>query len=72
MDVYFSKQSLSHFKVDERKHQIVICLVNGENLIVENFEHFREYVVILGKMLKEYESYNEVARYDTDTKKLYF
>ena len=72
MDVYFSKHSLSHFKVDEENRQIIICLVSGENLIVESFEHFREYTETLRKMLKEYESYCGVARYDTNTKKLYF
>ena len=74
MDVYFSKQSLSHFKVDEENRQIIVCLVNGENLIVESFilGNFMEYVETLRKMLKEYESYNNVVRYDENTKKLYF
>ena len=74
MDVYFSKQSLSHFKVDEENRQIIVCLKNGENLIVESFilGHFMEYIETLKKMLKEYESYCGVARYDTNTKKLYF
>lgn len=72
MDVYFSKQSLSHFKVDEESHQIIVCLKNGENLIVDTFERFRENTETLRKMLKEYESYCGVARYDTNTKKLYF
>ena len=72
MDVYFSKQSLSHFKVDEESYQIIVCLKNGENLIVDTFERFRENTETLRKMLKEYESYCGVARYDTNTKKLYF
>jgi len=72
MDIYFSKKSLSHFKVDEERYQITICLVNGENLIVESFEHFGEYIESLRKMLWEYETYDEVVRYDTDTRKLYF
>ena len=74
MDVYFSNQSLSHFKVDEENSQIIVCLKNGENLIVESFiwGHFMEYIETLRKMLKEYESYTDVVRYDTNTKKLYF
>ncbi len=75
MDVYFSKHSLSHFKVDEENRQIIVCLKNGENLIVNtngSFEDFREYLGTLTKMLKEYESYNNVVRYDENTKKLYF
>jgi hypothetical protein len=72
MDVYFSKQSLSHFKVDEERHQIIICLVNGENLIVESCERFGEYIESLRKMLSEYETYCGVVRYDTGTRKLYF
>lgn len=75
MDIYFSKKSLSHFKADESNSQIIVCLKNGENLIVNtngSFERFREYLGTLTRMLKEYESYNEVARYDTNTKRLYF
>lgn len=72
MDIYFSKKSLSHFKVDEERYQITICLVNGENLIVESFERFREYLESLRKMLRKYESYDGVVRYDTGTRKLYF
>ena len=72
MGIYFSKKSLSHFKVDEERYQITICLVNGENLIVESFERFREYLEPLRKMLREYEPYNGVVRYDTGTRKLYF
>lgn len=70
MVVYFSKQSLSHYKIDRR--QIIVCLKNGENLIVDASERFIEYVAILDKMLKEYESYSDIVRYDVDTKKLYF
>ena len=72
MDIYFSKKSLSHFKVDAERYQITIYLVNGENLIVESFERFREYLESLRKMLSEYESYGGVVRYDTGTRKLYF
>ena len=72
MDIYFSRKSLSHFKVDEERHQIIICLVNGENLIVESFERFGGYIESLRKMLKEYETYGGVVRYDTGTRKLYF
>jgi hypothetical protein len=72
MDIYFSNKSLSHFKVDEMRYQITICLVNGENLIVESFERFGGYIESLRKMLKEYETYGGVVRYDTGTRKLYF
>jgi hypothetical protein len=72
MDIYFSRKSLSHFKADEERHQIIICLVNGENLIVESFERFDGYIESLRKMLKEYETYDGVVRYDTSTRKLYF
>ena len=72
MDIYFSKKSLSHFKADEERYQITICLVNGENLIVESFERFREYIESLRKMLREYETYDGVVKYDTGTRKLYF
>jgi hypothetical protein len=72
MDIYFSKKSLSHFKVDVERYQITICLVNGENFIVESFERFGEYIETLRKMLREYEAYNGVVRYDTGTRKLYF
>jgi hypothetical protein len=72
MDIYFSKKSLSHFKVDVERYQITICLVNGENFIVESFERFGEYIETLRKMLREYETYNDVVRYDTGTRKLYF
>ena len=72
MDIYFSKKSLSHFKVDVERYQITICLVNGENLIVESFERFGEYIESLRKMLGEYETYDDIVRYDTSTRKLYF
>jgi len=72
MDIYFSKKSLSHFKVDEGRHQITIYLVNGESFTTETFERFREYIETLRKMLSEYESYGGVVRYDTGTRKLYF
>ena len=72
MDIYFSRKSLSHFKVDEERRQIIICLVNGENFIVESFERFEGYIESLRKMLKKYETYDGVVRYDTSTRKLYF
>ncbi len=72
MDIYFSKKSLSHFKVDKEKYQITICLVNGENFIVESFKDFEKYIESLRKMLREYESYGGVVKYETGTRKLYF
>lgn len=72
MDIYFSRQSLSHFKVDEDNHQIIICLLNGEELIVDTYEYLMKWTIILTKMLKEHESYYDVVRYDTNNRKLYF
>jgi hypothetical protein len=71
MDAYFSKKSLSHFKVDENDNRIIICLVTGEELIVDASGHM-EWTGTLRRMLKEYETYDGVIRYDTTNKKLYF
>ena len=72
MDIYFSKKSLSYFKVNEERCQITIYLANGGSFLVESFERFREYIETLKKMLREYETYDGVVRYDTNTRKLYF
>ena len=74
MDIYFSKKSLSHFKVDENNNRIVICLVTGDELIVDAqlLENLREWTETLRKMLGEYETYCGVVRYDTNNRKLYF
>ncbi len=74
MEVYFSKKSLSHFKVDENDNRIIVCLVTGEELIVDaqHWQNLREWAETLRKMLREYETYYGVVRYDTNNRKLYF
>jgi hypothetical protein len=60
--------------VDENDNRIIVCLVTGEELIVNptTWQNLREWAETLRKMLGEYETYYGVARYDTSNRKLYF
>ena len=73
MVVYFNSKSMSYFRTDEEQH-ITVHLTNGDSLDI-SFSSRMDFLNALGKferMIKEYETYNYIVRYNTDTGKLYF
>ena len=74
MELYFTRESLSHFKVDEEDQTIIVHLIGGDSFTAK-FDYTQDFVSCLSTLLKMFATskpYSGVAWYSDKTNKIYF
>ena len=74
MELYFTRNSLSHFKTDEEKSTITVYLIGGDSFTAK-FDYTQHFVSCKSTLLRMFATSNPycgVAWYDDKTNKIYF
>ena len=74
MELYFTRKSLSHFKVDEENLTITVHLIDGDRFTAK-FDYAKDFTSCQSTLLRMFATscpYCGVAWYNDKTNKIYF